>query len=821
MQHDYRLAGAMVFGDDRRRAGFAIHEQRPGRGGAVAVALDHHAAGVRISGRDGYGREPLPVVVRPGQPRAFGLAHFLSVAVVPFQRDDPVGVVGQRVIAVVAQVGPRGIGVTRHDVLKVLPEAGPTPELQVVGALPREPLADMDVAPGAPGGNLAGAALETAVVGGVHDGPQCAVGHPDAVVVLPDGRPVFEPAQGGGRIIVVSDFDGSPVAVVHAVIHCPVGLETAEVGGVNAEQGVQLGLGRRARLAPAVLDARQIGDRDDMNAGGQHHRAQIVIECLAAGVRDHVVAAHVAGEDQHAEVGIGAGGQLIERHDEVRFIAEPLERAGLLLHFIFKADILGIRGIHPEERDVRRWIPRAGEQPADVHLLELVVKIAAFPHGGLVAAVGGDDAETLLAVGHVWPVLPGEDVSADAAAGERLPEAVADQDALANLVYAREKGLGAGETRLAVHHRDAGDLLGVGDAPLAVAGLMAIERPRIIVDREETQRRAGCRAGARDLAAVLSVVAPVLLAPLHPDGGVGEEMVRVGRVRGLCAKSGERGDGILMPLDHVRPERAGGPFPFISVGEDDLAEAGVGGTPSRVERYNVRVAGLAPVAESLFAPRVIAVVFQVPKTEIAVFIADDPTGDRFRIFVTAADVGEELGVLRARLRMLVIDDVGLPAFRMINAFRIRAWGVHRVHVVREPVRRPLITDQGEDLDVAFFARADQVVIVVPIEKVVAAPFDVLPNEIHADGVGAHAHHIVQILVNLIMRLPNTQRPIPGLVSDPMRDERLAGCGIPKVIVFGCNEITGPRRRTGPKNEHKKSRMRASRNKSLAHNYIST
>ena len=326
--------------------------------------------------------------------------------------------------------------------------------------------------------------------------------------------------------------------------------------------------------------------------------------------------------------------------------------------------------------------------------------------------------------------------------------------------------------------------------------------PRVIVDREVGERRVARRAFRRDFAAVFRVVAPVFLAPLHADGRIGQEMVRVGRARGLRAHRREAGDGILAPLRGVCPDRAFHAVRPVLVRERDLVEVRVARAPRRVQVRNGGVLRLAPRAERGLAVRVVAVVDAAPETEIAVLVADDPAGNRLRVLVARAHVAEEFGVLGARGGRLVPDDVGLPPVGVVDAARVRRRRVHGVPLVREPVRRPLVPDQREDPDVALFAGLHQVVVVGPAPLVVPVLLDVLPDKVGSDRVAAHLDDLVQVVVNLVVRLPDPQRPVPRLVRDAVRNPCVRGRRIVEIAVRHLDERRQHGgRRAGQPEEH--------------------
>ncbi|OQA27073.1 MAG: hypothetical protein BWY59_01171 [Verrucomicrobia bacterium ADurb.Bin345] len=792
------LRRAVVLHDHRGRALVIIHKQRP-----VARPLDARdaAGGVSAGGRDRVHLVADPAVPGRGvrQFRALRNADDFAVLVIPLDLHPCFFAVAQRVARVAAQVRAVRVAAVRHHG-EVVVHARVAPHLHHVVAVerPAPPAAHMHVAPRAfPARDRCVAVLEPLVAQGIHGRPDRTVGNLDFIAVFPHFRPVVISVDRRVGVEVHDRHLPEPGDELAAALRH---LVAAGVARINPEQLLQLGHRFGTRPPVEVLQAGQVRRGHHVDAGGDDALEQEVEHAVRV-ARNAVFHAHVPREDHHLVVGVSARRQLVQVH-EIRLEAHALQRAGDLLHLALVAVVLRVVRGGPEERDVRFRVRGAGKQLVDLDLLHQVERVAGNPVRGFDHAVGVHDAETLFAVRDVWTVLPREDVRADRIRLQAFPQRVADQRPLPELVHPGPHRLGAGEAGFRVQHRDARDLLRVGHAPVSVLRLVAQHRPRVVVHAEEIDRRAARGRRRGDLAAVLGVVAPVFLAPLHAHRGVGNQVVRVCALRRRRAQGREIGHRVFAELHHVRPDRAVRAVCAVLFDKRHLGEVGERRAPRRVRRRNRPVFRLAPVAERLLRFGVIAVQQAAPEAEIAVLVADDPAGDRLRVLVAAAHGANPFRVLRARLRMFVVDDVGLPPVRVRDALGIDFRRMHRVPLVREPVRRPLVTDQREDAQAALLARLDEVIVVLPLEVVVGILLDVLPDDVNAHRVRAHLHHLVEIVVNLLKRLPDAERTIPRLVRDPVRHPRLARCGIEEIAVLHRDErLHSPEcRRHGEKNE---------------------
>ncbi|OQA29107.1 MAG: hypothetical protein BWY59_00528 [Verrucomicrobia bacterium ADurb.Bin345] len=264
-------------------------------------------------------------------------------------------------------------------------------------------------------------------------------------------------------------------------------------------------------------------------------------------------------------------------------------------------------------------------------------------------------------------------------------------------------------------------------------------------------------------------------------------MVRVRALGRGRAERGEVRDGVLAELNHVGPDRALHAVGAVLFHETDVVEAGIRRAPQVVDVGDVAVLVRTPRAECRLALRVIAVEQAAPQAEVPVLVADDPSHDGLGILVARADRIDPRRVLGARIRMLVVDDIRLPARRVIDAPGVIFRRMLRIPLVREPVGRPLVADQREDAEAALLARVDEVVVILPLELVVRVLLDVFPHHIDADRVRAHLHELVEVVVNLVEGLPNAERPIPCLVRNAVRNPRLARGGIEEVAVLHGDE----------------------------------
>ena len=354
---------------------------------------------------------------------------------------------------------------------------------------------------------------------GIHYRPELPIGHPDSFIVLPDLRAIGESRQRGRGCREELHVNGVEIPPHDTVLHGSRGLYSTLVHRIYAEQLADFLFEFGTRLAPAVLHSRQIRYGQDMNASRDHLGPEEFQYALAR-TRHLLPDAHIARQDDDPEVGIGAVGQLLKPHDEVRFVTQPLQSSGFLLHLVLEPAILRIGGIIPEEGDIRLGILAAGQKRMYVNLIHGVIGGTAIPVGRLDDSVAVDNPESLFTVGNPGPVLPGEYVGTDGARLQSFPERVPDQNALALFIHAGEQDLGAGEPRLGVQYGHLSNLLRIGNPPVPVAGLMAVQCPRVVIDGKEVQGGIGSRAIAGNFAAVLCMVAPVFLSPLHSDRGV-------------------------------------------------------------------------------------------------------------------------------------------------------------------------------------------------------------------------------------------------------------------------------------------------------------
>ena len=680
------------------------------------------------------------------------------------------------------KVGAGRVPAVRHHG-EILVDAGIAPHLEHVGAFLRERVADGHVigVPGRPRAEVPVRILEPLVAECVQSGPDHApVRHLDLVGILPDVGPVVvgvrHGADGVGR-----EIDLHQVPVRRHVVPAARGhFVAADIADIHAEQRRVFLLEIGARFAVEILHARQVRPGHHVHAFWNDLGQEEIQH--AVGVAGHrVVHAHVAGKNDGLVVRVRPRGEVFQVH-EVRLVPKALQGARDLLHLAFVAVVLRIVRGGPQEGDVRLRLFRAGQEFVEVDAVHQVEREAGDPERRLDHAVRVQDAEPLFAIRDVGAVMPRENVRADRARFETFPQRVADERSLALLVHSRPHAFGTREARFRVKNGNPGHFLRVRDAPLAVLRFVAENGPGVVVDGEEIERRVRRRAGRRDLAAVLRVVPPILLAPLHADGGVRDQVVRIRRLRRLRAKRRVAGNRILAPLDHVGPLRTIHAIGPVLLHEGDVGEVRVPGAPGRIDVRDGPVFCLAPIAERLLAIRVVSIQESAPQTEVAVFIADDPRDDGLGVLVAGAYRAEELGVLRAGLRRFVPDDVRLPPRRVRNAQRVHLGRMHRVPVIRKPRGRPLVADQGENADVACLASLHQIVVVCPVPLIVPRLFDVLPHEVNTDGVGPHLLHLVEIIINLVVRLPNTERSIPRLVRDAVGHPGFCGSGVVKIPV---------------------------------------
>ncbi|OQA29108.1 MAG: hypothetical protein BWY59_00529 [Verrucomicrobia bacterium ADurb.Bin345] len=359
--------------------------------------------------------------------------------------------------------------------------------------------------------------FEALVATRIHFRPEhSAVRDADFVAVFPRVRPVnVAVGQRARRVGVEADVYRRPIPrniFVRALRH----FVAADVGRINAEQRFHLVQEIGHREAVRILHARQVRRSQHVNARGDHNRAQELQHALAAGARHLALDTHVARQDDHAVVRVTAGRKLVEIH-EIRLIPETLQRARKLLHFAFVAVVLGIVRVGPEERDVGFRVRGPAEPVGNADLAHEREHVARGPVGRLDDAVGIDNAEALFAIGDKRAILPREDVRADRAHLQALPQRIADKRSLAKLGQARPHRFRAGEPGLRIEHGDLGHLLRIGDSPMALLRLVAEDGPGVVVHAEEVYGRADILRGRGDLPAVLRVVTPVLLAPLHAD----------------------------------------------------------------------------------------------------------------------------------------------------------------------------------------------------------------------------------------------------------------------------------------------------------------
>ncbi len=807
VKEDGRLARPMILHDHRRRPLLVVyvHRARPAIG-RVEAAADQATARPCIGWRNGVHLVLNPRVARrrAREPHALVRPEDIPLLVTPLQLDDGIRARTQWIIAVAAQIGTVRIATERNH-RDILPHPRVAPHLDHVQTviLPAPAASHLDVAPcPIPLRHHRAALFKALVAQRVHLRPHhAAIGHLDLIAVLPNlgtiGVATRHTAHRAGCEI---DLDRRPVPR-HVLAAAHRSLKATYIRRVHAEEIADFAREGRALLAIEILQAGQVRHRQHVYALGNHHRPQEIQHRLVRRVRNHVLHAHVARENDYAIVGEDAGAQFV-KIDEIRLVAESLQGAGHLLHFALVAVVLRIVRRRPQERYVRLRILRGRQQVVNFRLSHQIVRIAAHPVGRLDGAIRVDNTKTLLPVRDPRPVHPREYVRADRANFQRFPQRIPDQRALPVFVHPRPHRFGTGETRLRIHHGNLGDLLGEGDAPLAILRLMPENRPRIVVHGEEIERRVGGRAGRRNFAAILGVIPPVFFAPLHAHRGIRHQVVRVGHLRRPGASRSVARDGVFPPLHGIRPNRPFHAIGPILLGKRELVEVGIAGAPGRVGVCYGGVLALAPGTERLFAVGIIAVQQPAPQTQVAVLIAQDPPGNGLVGRIAAAHRREELGILRARRGSFVADDVGLPAVGVQDAFRIGLGRVHRVPGIRKPVRRPLVTHQREDSDVAFLAFLDKQVVVGPTPDVVALLLDVLPDEIHANAVRAHLDHLIQIIPELIRCLPHAQRTVPCLVRYAPRHPWLAGHRVIEIPVLQLDESRKRRLHGNHQHQHR-------------------
>src|SRR5204863_7198600 len=121
---------------------------------------------------------------------------------------------------------------------------------------------------------------------------------------------------------------------------------------------------------------------------------------------------------------------------------------------------------------------------------------------------------------------------------------------------------------------------------------------------------------------------------------------------------------------------------------------------------------------------------------------NNPSHNRFAVLIALAHGLQEFGILRACLWMFIVYDVRTPSLRMKDSLTVDGGRMHGIPIRREPVRRPLISDERNQTKATLFASADKVIVIGPIELIIAICLDMLPNEVHPQTVSAKFDHLI-------------------------------------------------------------------------------